>query len=75
MRGRLRSVAISLMVIETRPDWNDLLWRLAQVTAALHEGTGDRSALLVEKAELWREAERIGLFHPRFRAPAARPPE
>lgn len=55
------------MVIETRPDWDDLIWKIAQVTARLHDEQGDRALLLLERASLWKEAEEIGLFLPKYK--------
>lgn len=58
------------MVIDTRPDWDALIWRIARIAFQLHEDIGDREALLLEKANLWREAEAIGLFRPKYRGRA-----
>lgn len=55
------------MVLETRSDWNDLILRIARVTAQLHQDEGDRSALMVERANLWKEAQETGLFRPKCR--------
>ena len=54
------------MVKGSRPDWDDLIWRIAVITAELHEEIGNRAALLIARAELWKEAEEIGLFVPRY---------
>ena len=54
------------MTTGLRPDWDDLIWRIAVVTAELHEEIGDRAALLAAKTELWKEAEQLGLLVPRF---------
>ena len=54
--------------MNSRGDSDDLIWRLAILTIQLHEGIGDRPALLIARADLWREAELIGLFEPRFKS-------
>ena len=54
------------MTPEETAGFDDLIWRLAIVSVQLHEGVGDRGTLLVNRAELMREAKDKGLFQPRF---------
>ena len=54
------------MKLELEADLDDLIWRLAVITAQLHDETGDREALLVERSDLMREAQELGLFESRY---------
>lgn len=52
--------------VPSNAHWDDLIWRLAIVIVKLHDGVGDRQVLLVERAEVMREAKEVGLFKSRY---------
>ena len=55
-------------VESTSPD--QILWRIADVSAQLHDEQGDREQLLAERTRPVERARRLGLLRPRSESDA-----